>query len=345
MKTEAAILAELGAPLVVDEIEIPRLKDGQVLVEVLYSGVCHTQLSEVMGLRGEDQYLPHCLGHEGTGVVVSLGSGVSKVKEGDRVLLSWIKGSGKDVPGTVYSWSGGKVNAGGITTFGKYMVISENRVSPLPDGVDEKAAALFGCAVPTGVGVVLNTLEAKPCQSIAIFGAGGIGLCALAGAKARGCSPIIVVDRLDNRLSLALKMGADIVINALEEDPVSAMEKAVRGGVDLCVECTGAPEVMELTLRCVKARGGKVGVVGNAEFGKTIAIDPRKLNMGKQLRGTWGGDVNPDVDIPRYFEMLSLGSLDIEPLLGEEYSLSSINDALESLRKDGVGRPIINMSL
>src|SRR6267154_5592743 len=126
MKTTAAVLVELGKPLELADLEIPVLKPGQALVEVSYSGVCHTQVGEARGYRGEDKFLPHCLGHEGSGIVRGLSPGVTKVKEGDRAILSWIKGSGGDVPGTVYHWDGRSVNSGAITTFSRYSVISEN---------------------------------------------------------------------------------------------------------------------------------------------------------------------------------------------------------------------------
>src|SRR5262249_7256030 len=160
---------------VIDDLEVPPLQPGQVLVEVCYSGVCHTQVLECRGHRGEDRYLPHCLGHEGSGVVREVGPGVTKVKPGDHAILSWIKGSGADVPGAVYGWRGRRVNAGGITTFGRYAVLSENRLTALPEAFPMKEAALLGCALPTGMGAVLHTGEARPGQSAAVFGTGGVG--------------------------------------------------------------------------------------------------------------------------------------------------------------------------
>ena len=184
MKTDAAILNELQKPLVVTDIEIPSLKPGQVLVDISYSGICHTQLSECKGNRGEDKFLPHCLGHEGSGVVREIGSGITKVKVRDRVIISWIKGTGADVSSTVYQWGNTRVNAGGVTTFSRQSVISENRLTVIPNDISMEAAALIGCAVPTGMGAVLNTAHPRPGQSIAIFGTGGIGLCAVAGCAA-----------------------------------------------------------------------------------------------------------------------------------------------------------------
>ena len=134
MKTQAALLVQTGTPLVVAEIEIPALKPGQVLVEITYSGACGTQVMEWRGDKGEDKWVPHCLGHEGTGVVLETGSAVTKVKRDDKVVLSWIKGSGANVAGTVYEWEGRKVNAGAITTFNRLAVVSENRLTALGDG-------------------------------------------------------------------------------------------------------------------------------------------------------------------------------------------------------------------
>src|SRR5260370_41835065 len=132
MKTEAALLVQTGTPLVVAQIEIPALKPGQALVEIAYSGACGTQVMEWRGDKGEDKWVPHCLGHEGTGVVVESGSAVTKVKADDKVVLSWIKGSGIEAGGTVYDWDGRKVNAGGVTTFQRHAVVSENRLTRLP---------------------------------------------------------------------------------------------------------------------------------------------------------------------------------------------------------------------
>ena len=132
MKTQAALLVQTGQPLVLAEIETPALKPGQVLVEIAYSGACGTQVMEWRGDKGEDKWVPHCLGHEGTGTVIEAGSAVTKVKVGDKVVLSWIKGTGIEAGGAVYDWDGKKVNAGGVTTFQRHAVVSENRLTLLP---------------------------------------------------------------------------------------------------------------------------------------------------------------------------------------------------------------------
>ncbi len=186
MKTEAAILVETGKPLVLAELEIPALKQGQVLVEIAYSGACGTQVMEAQGLKGEDKWVPHCLGHEGTGIVLETSPAVTKVKPQDKVVLSWIKGSGIEAGGCVYHWGERNVNAGGVTTFQRHSVVSENRLTPLPAGLAMDVATLLGCAAPTGMGAVFNVLQVKAGDAVAIFGVGGIGLNACMAASFAG---------------------------------------------------------------------------------------------------------------------------------------------------------------
>jgi S-(hydroxymethyl)glutathione dehydrogenase / alcohol dehydrogenase len=344
MKTTAAILVELGQPLELVELEIPPLKPGQVLVEIAYSGVCHTQVLEARGHRGEDRFLPHCLGHEGSGIVREISEGVTKVAPGDPAILSWIKGSGMDVPGTVYDWNGRAVNAGGITTFSQYAVIAENRLTPLPCGIDMKAAALIGCAIATGAGAVLNAAQAQAAKSLAVFGIGGVGLCAVTAAALSGCSPIIAIDLKPEKLALARQMGATETIEARETDVVAAINALCPGGVDYAIEATGRPPVMLQALASVRAQGGAAVIVGNAHFGERLEIDPRQLNQGKKLLGTWGGDSVPDRDYPRYCELIASGRLNLQPMLSPPYALSAINQALDDLEAALVVRPIIEMT-
>lgn len=343
MRTAAAILVETGKPLVIDDLEIPRLQPGQALVEIHASGVCHTQMLEAKGLRGEDKFLPHCLGHEGSGIVRDTGAGITKVKRDQKVILSWIKGSGINVPGTQYEWRGRKVNAGSITTFSRFAVISENRLTPLPDGIDMAQAALLGCAVPTGVGSVWNTAGARPGHSFVIFGVGGIGLSAVAGAVLAGCFPVIAVDLAENRLALARQLGATHTVNPTTGDAVAQILAICPGGVDIALEATGRPAVMKQALACVRSQGGVAVIIGNSPDGEMIALDPRQLNQGKQLRGTWGGDNVPDRDYPRYCELLRGGKLNVKPIMSQPFPLDQANEALASLEQGVVGRPIIGM--
>ena len=343
MKTIAAVLVELGKPLEFAELEIPRLKSGQVLVEIAYSGLCHTQVLECRGYRGEDKFLPHCLGHEGSGTVLELGPGVSKVAVGQKTILSWMKGPGADVPSTTYSWNGRSVNSGAITTFSHHAVISENRLTPLPEGVSMKQAALLGCAVPTGFGSVFNAAGPAKGQSLAVFGLGGIGLCALQAARIAGCAPLIAVDIKADRLELARKLGATHVINAASEDPITQILKLAPKGIDFAIESSGRPQAMAAALYCVRAQGGTAVVIGNARQGEMLTIDPRQLNQGKRLLGTWGGDNKPERDFPRYASLVAAGKVQLEPLLEKSYSLEQANAAVDDLESGRAVRPVLAM--
>lgn len=343
MKTTAVVLVELGKPLELADLDVPALKPGQCLIEIAFSGVCHTQVGEARGHRGEDKFLPHCLGHEGSGYVREIGPGVTKVKPGDAVILSWIKASGLDVPGCVYEWNGRKVNAGGITTFATFSVIAENRLTVISEGLSLRHAALIGCAVPTGAGVVFNTAQPRPGQSLVVFGVGGIGNCAVAAASASGCVPVIAVDINPDKLELAKKFGATHTIDSKKSDAVAEIQKLVKGGVDFAIEATGVPAVMRQALACVRQQGGTAVVIGNAKFGDKLELDPRELNMGKRLLGTWGGDNVPDRDYPRYARLMASGKLDLEPLLTKSYALSEVNAALDDLEHGRAARPLIQM--
>lgn len=345
MKTLAAVLVETGKPLVLGELEVPPLEPGQVLVQIAYSGVCHTQLLECRGYRGEDRYLPHCLGHEGSGTVLEVGPGVGKEKVGDRVILSWMKGSGADAPGPRYRWNGRTVNAGPITTFSRYSVISENRLTVLVGEIGMREAAMLGCAVPTGAGAVFNTARPAPGQSLAVFGAGGIGLCALAAGAIAGCTPIVAVDIQECKLTLAKQMGASHCVNAGAGAVLEEIERICPGGVDFAIEATGRPDVMVQALSSVRSQGGVAVVIGNARHGERLELDPRQLNLGKRLLGTWGGDNWPDRDFPRYGKLLRAGKLDLAPTMVEPYALSDVNRALDDLEAGRTVRPLIGMDL
>lgn len=343
MKTLTAVLVETGKPLELVELEIPSLKPGQVLVEIHYSAVCHTQILEWKGYRGVDKFLPHCLGHEGSGRVHEIGPEVKKVKPGDRVILSWMKGLGGDVPSTVYRWGMRLVHSGAITTFGRYSVLSENRLTVMNDPIPMNQAALLGCAIPTGVGTVWNTLAARPGQSIVIFGAGGIGLCAVAGASVSGCFPVVAVDIREEKLEMAKKMGATHTILVSSKNPVTEILALCPGGTDFAVEATGQPQVMVQAIESVRSQGGSAVIIGNAKFGEKAMLDPWQLNLGKKVLGTWGGENVPDRDFPRYCKMVSSEKIDLHPILSKPYDLEQINQALTDLESGRTSRPLIDM--
>jgi S-(hydroxymethyl)glutathione dehydrogenase/alcohol dehydrogenase len=345
MKTTAAILVETGKPLEVADVEIPPLKAGQVLVEIAHSGVCHTQLLEARGHRGPDPFLPHCLGHEASGVVLEIGADVTRCKPGDRVILSWMKSRGRDVLGTTYSWNGRKVNAGGITTFQRHAVVSENRLTAAPADLDPRDAALLGCAFATGFGAAIHTAGIERGETVAVLGAGGVGLCAIAGAANAGAAVIIAIDVRPDRLQAAQALGATEIVNATNDDVQAQVKAIVPGGLDAAIEATGRPAVMQQALAMVRPRGGRAVIVGNARFGESLAIDPRELNQGKRLLGSWGGDNDPDVDFPAYARLLANGKIKLAPLYSPPYRLEDVNQALDDLESGRVIRPLIDMRL
>jgi S-(hydroxymethyl)glutathione dehydrogenase/alcohol dehydrogenase len=344
MKTQAALLVQTGQPLVLADIETPALKPGQVLVEVAYSGACGTQVMEWRGDKGEDKWVPHCLGHEGTGTVLEVGSAVTKVKVGDKVVLSWIKGSGIEAGGAVYDWDGKKVNAGGVTTFQRHSVVSENRLTLLPPDLPMDVAVLLGCAAPTGMGAVYNVLKVQPGDAVAVFGTGGIGLNALMAAALAGAMPVIGIDPNPTRRALAKTYGATHVIDAAS-DVLAEIKKIVPQGVDLAVESSGIPAVMEQAINSTRQQGGRAVVIGNAKHGATLPLNPGVFNQGKSLLGTWGGDSVPDRDYGRYGRLLSSGRFPVRDLLSKPYSLAQADQALQDLAAGKVGRPLIDMSL
>ena len=336
MKTTAAVLTEINQPLQIEELTIPPLKKGQVLVEITYSGICHSQLNEIEGKKGPDKFLPHTLGHEGAGVVEETGPDVTKVKSGDHVVLTWIKGEGADVPSTVYSNdNGSKVNSGAISTFMTRTVVSENRLIAIPKEMPLKEAALLGCAIPTGAGIILNTIKPKPESSLVVFGVGGIGMSVVVAAKAASCKRIIAIDVHKQKLQLARQMGATEIINAKKEEPLSVIMELTDGeGADYAVESAGLKKTMEMAFMSVKDNGGLLVIAGNLSHNEKISISPFDLIKGKRIIGTWGGETIPDRDIPKYVRLYLKGKLDLDSLITHRFSLDHINRAMETFRNE-----------
>lgn len=343
--TQAAVLVAQGKPLEIMTLTLPPLKPGQVLVEIAWSGVCHTQLNEVRGKRGPDRFIPHTLGHEAAGKVVAVAPGVAKVKPGDAVVLSWIKGSGAEVPGTVYGGPAGNVNSGAIGTFMTHTVTCENRLTAIPAAMPLREAALLGCAVPTGGGVIRNTARVQRGMSVAVFGAGGIGSSALLVGAMAGANPLIAVDVVPEKLEMARRLGATHAVDSRAEDPVEKILAITGGkGVDVSVEAVGRPEVMEAAYAAVRKGGGLCVLAGNVAAGERIRIDPFDLIQGKQIRGTWGGETNPDVDIPYYADAYVRGLLRLNELSTSDYTLPTINQALDDLESGRIGRALIRLT-
>ena len=341
----AAVLSSTDAQLEIREgVLLPPPGVGQVLVRIAFSGVCHSQLMEARGARGTDRWLPHLLGHEASGTVVATGLEVDKVVPGDRVVVTWLRGAGSDAAGMRYESPLGAVNSGPVATFSEYATVPENRTVQLPAGIPMDVAVLFGCALPTGGGLVLNELGASNGSTLAIFGLGGIGLCSLMVAAATGLfSQIIAVDVADEKLKLAEGLGATAVINA-RNDPTETIRDLTEGvGVDFSIEASGKVEVIETAFNSVRRNGGLCVFASHPPAGDAIRIDPFELINGKQIRGSWGGGSNPDRDVPLYAEMYVAGNLPLERLLAKRYKLDQINEALADLEAGRTLRPLIEI--
>ena len=341
--TRAAILETLGSPLAIRNIEVPPLLHGQVLVQIFFSGVCRSQLMEVRGARGPDQWLPHLLGHEGSGQVLEVGKGVTKVKPGDEVILGWIKGVGLDAPGAKYQCNGQVVNSGMVTTFSNHTIVSESRVVKKPLDLPRDVAVLFGCALPTGTGMIFNELPPADGSSVVVLGLGGIGLSALIALSTFACKQIIAIDLSDEKLALAKSFGASHVLNAHQANVIDQVLKITEGGADICIESAGTVASIEFGFALIRKGGGKLLFASHPPEGDMIRLAPHELISGKQIAGSWGGGSRPDRDIPRMCELISKGKIPLDRLLTKRYRLEEINEALDDLDAGTVFRPLIAM--
>ena len=342
---KAAILAELNQPLIVDQIELPpTLEVGQVLVKIQCSGICGSQLGEIAGAKGEDKYLPHLLGHEASGIVEAVGGGVRFVKPSDSVVLHWRKSQGIESVSPRYTWRGKPLNAGLIATFNEYAIVSENRLTVIDPSSDMEVASLFGCAVTTGFGVAENNAKLRLGESVVVFGAGGVGLNIVQAAALRSAYPIIAVDLYDGRLELAKSLGATHVINSKSVDAKEALVKLLGNqGLDVFIDNTGQPAVIEMGYELTKAQG-RVVLVGVPHKGRNINIFSLPLHFDKQISGSHGGEAIPHVDIPRYFKLLDAGLIQLKPLITEYFALDDINTAMDRMRNGELsGRCLIRM--
>ncbi|MBT5400193.1 zinc-binding dehydrogenase [bacterium] len=342
---KAAILKKLNKPLEIEDIEWSALEYGQVLVKLSYSGVCHSQLMEAQGKRGDDKFLPHLLGHEATGVVLRVGQNVSKVKEGDRVVLGWIQGKGINAePAKYINHEGCVVNSGRVTTFSEYSVVSENRLIKLPHEIPMDVGVLFGCAIPTGSGIIINEIQPEDGTTIAIFGLGGIGLSALMATNIYKFYKVIAIDIEDSKLELAKEFGATNVINSSNGNVLEKIYELTGGkGVDYAVEASGLTAIIELAFKSVRNNGGLCVFASHPENGEEIKLNPFDLICGKQIKGSWGGGCDPDVDLPIFFKLYMDGLLPLEKLVDKIYPLEDINNALFDLENREVFRPLIEI--
>lgn len=332
MIVKAAILRETGRELSVEDLESCTLSQGQVLVKMLYSGVCRSQLMEQMGMRGEDKWLPHLLGHEGFGVVEEVGDGVTKCKPGDRVVLSWVEGLGINAANAVYFDANNEIiNSGKVTTFSNYSVVSENRLFLAPKEFNEKFLALFGCALLTGGGMALKYGHSEVVDKVCLIGFGGIGSAAALVLKGMGKSNIDVFEKSAEKRDQAIKLGFVNVYSELNQ---------CANDYDLVIEASGTIEAIEHGFAKL-SNSGTLVFASHPEIGEKISIDPHDLIKGKKIYGTWGGDVSPDTDISRIAELLANSGSNLDLLLGEVFTIEEVNKGLAYLDSGKAGRPLL----
>lgn len=333
MKTRAAILVELNQPLVVDEIDLPdALAVGQVLVRVQTSGICGSQLGEIDGVKGPDRYLPHLLGHEGFAVVLDVGANVTRVKAGDHVVMHWRKGAGIDAAPPRYRWGAKALNAGYVTTFNDHAVVSENRLTRVPPSTSPDLAALLGCALTTGFGVVSYDAALHIGESLVVFGAGSIGQSVVIGARLAGAHPIVAVDTVQRKLELARRFGATHALDGAG-DVASALHSIFGAdGADVAVETTGRSQVIENAYAATSNQGGRTVLVGVPRADDPARLPTLRLHLGQRLIGSHGGNAEPARDIPRLLALSSTGAFDALPMVDRRCRLEDINAAIGDLR-------------
>ncbi len=243
-----------------------------------------------------------------------------------------MKGKGIESKPPVYQWKGKPLNAGWVTTFNEYAVVSENRLTVIPDDFDLEVAPLFGCAVTTGLGVINNNARVKIGESIIVFGAGGIGLNVIQGAALVSAFPIIAVDLYANKLELAKRMGASHLIQYRPENLKQDIENITgAGGADVAVDNTGNPAIIQLAYELTKPQGRTI-LVGVPKKGNMISIYSLPLHFGKVLTGSHGGETEPHEDIPRYIRLFQSNRLELKELITDRFTLDEISAAIEKMK-------------
>lgn len=370
MRIRGAVLERLGsndamAQLQIDELELAAPRGGEILVRVDAAGLCHSDLSVLNGDRPRPT--PMLLGHEATGTVVELGAGVSDLQLGQRVVLTFVPACGRcdrclggrpalcaagaaaNAAGTLLS--GGRLLSRGrefvyhhlgVSAFATHAVVDRGSVVPVPDGVPAQVAALFGCAVLTGAGAVLNTARVQPGESVAVLGLGGIGLAAVMAARVAGASRIVVVDPVASKRELALEVGATEAYSPAST-PDELREQS-REGVDVCIEAAGRVETLEAAFE-LGGRGSRIVTVGLPHPAARAAIPVARLvGESKSVLGSYLGDSVPQRDVPRLIALWQAGRFPVERMLSDAIDLQAINEGFQRMVAGASVRTVITMS-
>jgi len=310
-----------------------KLRDDQVLVKINYTGVCGSQIMEFLGNRGKDNFLPHAFGHEATGQVISIGKKVKKVSINDEVILSWIKGEGLDYGGfQLANIKNQKINFGSISTFSSFAIVSENRVFLKPKKMSKVEAVLYGCATPTGAGIVINQLkEIKKKHKVCLIGVGGVGMAALL-ALIKKRPQIFVIEKNKNKQKFLKKFN----VNILNDKELNAYNDFF----DFCIETSGTTNMIEQGFDLIK-KNGKIVFASHPKNSKKIKLNPHDLISGKRIYGSWGGNCNLDFDINKIFKYFNKKNIFTTFGKISFYSLENINHAFNKVISGQINRAII----
>ncbi len=363
MRMRAALSVERGGPIRVEEVELADPREGEVQVKIVASGVCHSCLHAADGSWTHIP-LPIVLGDEGAGIVTAVGPGVRSVREGDHVILSWSPACGlchycaigRPVlcerrparPGTLpdgttgLQWRGGTLyRFGTVASHAEYTTIPESCAIPITREMPLETAALIGCSVMTGVGSVLNTAQVPAGASMAVFGAGGIGLNVVQGGALVSASPIIAVDVLDNKLAYARRLGATHTINASQQDPVAAIRDLTRRGADFTFVAVGNTKAINQAWEAL-APGGTCVLIGLPPTDATVTFTALSLQANeKVLRGSRYGSARMRDDFPRMVDLYLSGRLKIDELINRRFTLDETGAAYAALAAGELARGLI----
>jgi len=355
----AAVVHEVGGPFVVEDIELAPVGPGEVRVRMAASGVCHSDLSVQQG--SIPFMFPTVLGHEGAGVVVEVGEGVTRVVPGDHVVLTWMPacrtcfwclsgqamlcqvGLAASLGGSYATLDGAPLVRGlGTATFGEETLVPEGEVVRIDPSVPLELAALIGCALATGIGAVWHTARVAPGSSVAVVGCGGVGLSVIQGARLAGASTIVAVDRVASKLKLAESMGATAIVDSSTEDAVAAVRAQTGGrGADYGFEVVGRAETIRTTFGAVR-RGGTAVLVGAGSPAETVTFSAFELFVdAKTVMGCVYGSTDADRDFPVYVDLVQRGVVDAGGLVSRRIGLGDINDAFRAMEAGEVARSVI----
>lgn len=362
MSARAAVLYEHNAPLVIEEVDSEPPKTGEVMVRMVASGVCRSDLHAIQGVHPTP--LPAILGHEGAGVVEEVGTGVKSVEQGDHVLLSWLPYCGRcrwctrGRPSLCENveWSEMGTLADGTvrfrrgdlrihhyiatSSFSERAVVPAQCAIPVDADLPLREVALMGCAVMTGVGAVLNTARVRPGDNVAVVGCGGVGLNCVQGASIAGASKIIAIDTEGEKLKLAQDLGATDLVNASEPSVVENVLDLSGGGVDHSFEAIGYADTIELAVELL-GRGGQAILVGMAPPEARVPFDALTMTLQERtIKGCWYGSLRPPADFPLLVELYQTGKLRLDSLI-KTCKLDEINEAFQDMKSGKVARSVI----